>query len=257
MNLLRSVVMAFSMFSKIPMPKVEWKNANLQYILAVFPLVGVVIGLCLWCWCLLCSALNIGSVLFAAGLTLIPVAVSGGIHMDGFCDTLDALASHAEPTKKHEILKDPHTGAFAVIGACTYFLLYFALCTELTRGTQLNLLIVIIPVVSRTVSGLAGICFPTSGGNGLLDIFHNSAKKMTAAVILSLCLIICASALMMLSFWAGSTMIIAAVMCGVYVFFMSKKQFGGMSGDISGYLLQITELTMLCALLIIQKAVSV
>lgn len=257
MNLIRSVAMAFSMFSKIPMPRVEWKSENMQYMLAVFPLVGVVIGLCLWCWCLLCSALNLGSALFAAGLTIIPVAVSGGIHMDGFCDTVDARASHAEPAKKREILKDPHTGAFAVIGVCTYFLLYFALCTELTRGVKLGLLIGVIPVMSRTVSGLAGICFPTSHGGGTLDTFHNSAKKKTAAVILGFFLFACTLTLLVLNPWAGLAMLIAATLSGVYVYFMSKKQFGGMSGDISGYLLQITELAMLCALLIIQKEVSI
>jgi len=256
-NLIRSAAMAFSMFSKIPMPRVEWKSENMQYMLAVFPLVGVVIGLFLWCWCLLCSALPIGSVLFAAGLTLIPVAVSGGIHMDGFCDTVDALASHAEPAKKREILKDPHTGAFAVIGVCTYYLLYFALCTELTRGVKLGLLLGIIPVMSRTVSGLAGICFPTSHRGGTLDAFHNSARKKTAAVILGLFLIACTLTLIILGFWAGIAMLAAATLCGVYVYFMSKKQFGGMSGDISGYLLQLMELAMLFALLIIQKAVSI
>jgi len=257
MNLLRSIAMAFSMFSRRPMPRVEWKSDNMQYMLAVFPLVGVVIGLCLWCWCLLSSVLFLGPILFAAGLTLIPVVVSGGIHMDGFCDTVDAIASHAEPGKKREILKDTHTGAFAVIGVCTYFLLYFALCTELTRGTKLGLFMGIVPVMSRTVSGIAGICFPTSRGGGMLDTFHNSAKKKTAVVILGLCLIICTSALLMLDFWAGIAMFTAAVLCGAYVYFMSKKQFGGMSGDVSGYLLQITELAMLCALLIIQKAVTI
>jgi len=256
-NLIRSVAMAFSMFSKIPMPRVEWKTSNMQYMLAVFPLVGVVIGLCLWCWCFICSALNLGSVLFAAGLTLIPIAVSGGIHMDGFCDTADALASHAEPAKKREILKDPHAGAFAVIGVCAYFLLYFALCTELTRGVKLGFLLGLIPVISRTVSGFAGICFPTSHGGGTLETFYNSAKKKTAAVILGIFLIACTLTLLELNLWAGIAMLTTAALCGTYVYFMSKKQFGGMSGDISGYLLQITELSMLCALLIIQKAVSI
>ncbi|MFB0920907.1 MAG: adenosylcobinamide-GDP ribazoletransferase [Oscillospiraceae bacterium] len=257
MNMLRSVAMAFSMFSAIPMPLVEWKNSNMQYILAVFPLVGVVIGFCLWVWCRLCTAFDIGTVLFAAGLTLIPVAISGGIHMDGFCDTTDALASHATSERKREILKDSHTGAFAVIGVCMYFLLYFALCTELTRGTELGLIVGTIPVMSRAISGLAGICFPTSGGGGLLNTFQGSAKRTAAVFILVLFLLICTAALIGLDFWAGISMIAAALLCGLYVYFMSRRQFGGMSGDISGFLLQITELAMLFTLLITQKAVSI
>ena len=54
MNILRSIVMAFCMFSRIPMPNVEWKNENMRYMLCAFPLVGAVIGLILWLWQLLC-----------------------------------------------------------------------------------------------------------------------------------------------------------------------------------------------------------
>ena len=114
MNILRSIVMAFCMFSRIPMPTVEWKNENMRYMLCAFPLVGAVIGLVLWLWQLLAAALGFGPLLWAAGLTLLPVAVTGGIHMDGFCDVSDALASHAPAEKKRAILKDSHTGAFAM-----------------------------------------------------------------------------------------------------------------------------------------------
>ena len=64
------------------------------------------------------KVLGCGLFLQAAGFTLLPVVVTGGIHLDGFGDTLDALASHAEPERKREILKDPRAGIFAVIGRC-------------------------------------------------------------------------------------------------------------------------------------------
>ena len=97
MSILRSIVIAFALFSKIPMPRVEWTKANMQYMLCAFPFVGMVIGLIFVGWMWLCNVLTIGTILFAAGLTLIPIAITGGIHLDGFCDTVDALASHAEP----------------------------------------------------------------------------------------------------------------------------------------------------------------
>ncbi len=45
-DLLHSVAMAFSVFSRVPMPKVEWKPENQRYLLASFPLVGVLIASC-------------------------------------------------------------------------------------------------------------------------------------------------------------------------------------------------------------------
>ena len=62
----------------------------------------------------------------AAGFALIPVWITGGIHLDGYADTCDALSSYGDREKKLEILKDPHCGAFAVIRLCSYFLAYFA-----------------------------------------------------------------------------------------------------------------------------------
>ena len=97
MTILRSIAMAFLMFSKIPMPHVAWKDESMRYTLAFFPLVGVVIGALLLVWFWLCQLLGIGSGLFAAGLVLIPLAVTGGIHIDGLVDTSDALGSHADP----------------------------------------------------------------------------------------------------------------------------------------------------------------
>ena len=57
-----------------------------------------------------------------------PVAVTGGIHLDGYADTSDALSSYGDREKKLEILKDSHCGAFAVIRLCSYFVAYFGLC---------------------------------------------------------------------------------------------------------------------------------
>ena len=58
----------------------------------------------------------------AVALVLVPVIVTGGIHVDGLLDTSDALSSWRDREKRLEILKDSHAGAFAVITACVYFL---------------------------------------------------------------------------------------------------------------------------------------
>jgi adenosylcobinamide-GDP ribazoletransferase len=130
-NLLRSIAMAFTMFSRVPMPQVEWKPENMRDTLAAFPLVGVLLGLVLAGWYALSEWLLFDQFLFAAGVALLPVLYTGGIHLDGFCDTGDALASRADTERKLEILKDPHVGAFAVIGVSAYLLAYFAFGTEL------------------------------------------------------------------------------------------------------------------------------
>ena len=78
-----TLIVAFSMFSAIPVPQIAWNERNMRYSLCAFPLVGAMIGLlcCGWIW--LCGALAAPAVLRGAGLCLIPVLVTGGIHLDG------------------------------------------------------------------------------------------------------------------------------------------------------------------------------
>jgi len=254
-----TLVTAFSMFSRIPMPHIEWNDRNMRYMLAAFPLVGVVTGalICGWTW--LCGALDIGSALFSAGFILLPILVTGGIHLDGFCDTSDALASHASPERKREIMRDSHAGAFAVISAACYLLLYFALGEELARG-GIPAVGAIIPlalaqVMSRAASGFCSITYPSSGSGGLLAYFRGAADKRLAAG-LDLCIFAAAAAVaIIIAPLSGVLMAAGAAACAAVLYFVAKKEFGGMSGDLAGWFLQVAELLMLAALVITVKVV--
>lgn len=46
------------------------------------------------------GVLSAGSLLRAAGVMLVPLAVTGGIHYDGFANVIDAQPSHVEPAHK-------------------------------------------------------------------------------------------------------------------------------------------------------------
>lgn len=254
MRILRSIATAFLMFSRVPMLKVAWKPENMRFALAALPLVGVLIGAVLWGWAWLCGVLSIGNILFAAGMTLLPLLVSGGIHLDGFCDTVDALASHAEPERKREILKDPHAGAFAVIGVCAYLLASFALYTELPNVKSIILLACLIPVLSRSAGALASFGTPSDGA-GLLHTMRSSADRRVVVGILAVWCALSVAGLLLLSPFAGGVMALIAALCAVLTMRMSKRQFGGMSGDLAGFCIQICELGMLCGLIFTQKAV--
>ncbi|MEA5049851.1 MAG: adenosylcobinamide-GDP ribazoletransferase [Oscillospiraceae bacterium] len=253
MKILRSLALCISTFSRVPVPKPRWQDDNLAYVLAALPVVGVFSGLALWGWCAVSAALGFGAPLFASGLTLVPLAVSGGIHLDGFADTADALASHAPPEKKREILHDPRCGAFAVIAVGAYLLLYFGVCTAFAPNGRTALALGLVQILSRCAGSFASLCFPSSGAGDMLDMFKTPAGRGAAGICAAI--FAAAGAAMVLLFpLPGAAALAACALCTVYMYFMSKKEFGGMSGDLAGWLIQVGELAMLAAFLLAGKA---
>ena len=150
---MRAAIIAFSMYSRIPMPMFEWKEEDMKYAMCFFPAIGAVIGAVFFGMYLLLDRILTGKILAAGILLAVPLFITGGIHMDGFMDTCDARASYGDREKKLGILKDTHTGAFAVIFGGLYLILYAAACTELDEESAL--LTAIGFILSRALSGLS------------------------------------------------------------------------------------------------------
>lgn len=256
MSFIRSFFFAFSMFSRLPVPNLKWSDSNMRYMLVMFPFVGISVGLFIWAWLWISQTLCFGTLIRAAGLTLLPIAVTGGIHLDGFCDTTDALASRAPMERKREILKDPHTGAFAVISVVAYIILYFAIATELRITSTTPILLGLTYVLCRALSGLSVLLFSGNASKGLLSTFRESAEKTTSVILLVAFFLAAAAGLLLTHLLTGVVMIVAALLCFIYLNMVSRRQFGGMSGDLAGYFLQICELVMLAAIVLVDKVVS-
>lgn len=251
-----SAVMAFAMFSVIPMPRVEWKKENMRYMLCCLPLIGVLVGFALWLWLRLCNALGFGNFLYAAGLALLPLFLSGGIHLDGFCDTVDALSSHAPPERKREILKDSRAGAFAVIFSAAYILLYAALASETPRTDSAIVRLGLHHVLARVAGALASVVLAPSGTTGMLATFHDAAQKRASGILI-VWAVLCAAALMWLSPISGAVSVVLAALCFLYIRRMSAREFGGMSGDLAGHLITLTELVMLLGLILSERLTAI
>lgn len=254
-TILRAIAAAFSTFSVLPMPPADWNEDGLRGLLGALPLVGAVIGGFDYLYYLLAQALSLPDTLSAAVLTALPLAVSGGIHMDGFADTVDALASHGTPERKRAILKDPHAGAFSVTGVGCWLLLSFGLYTALPLRPDLLLLLGLTFVLARTAGALAGTLLPASGQTGMLAAFRAAADRGTVRAlglwaVLSLA---AAAALMPLA-----AVVFLLVSAGVffYVKRMARRQFGGMSGDLAGFCVCLSELALLLGLVISERMVT-
>ena len=249
MTFFYSLCAAFSMFSALPMPQVPWEKEKIRYMLVCLPLVGVVIGGAEYLWMVLADQLEFRQALRAAGLTLIPILLTGGIHLDGFMDTVDALKSHAAPEKKRAILKDPHAGAFAVIALVCYLLAYFTLCQNQDLGRRAVWLIGPMHVMSRSLSAVSGTLLPVRPGEGTLNFFRQAADKRVGILAVAW-VILSAAILVAVEYMMGSVMVLGALVTLLLVRRMAMEQFEGMSGDIAGFQLQVAELVMLALMVL-------
>ena len=247
MTVFETIAIAFGMFSVIPMPQTEWNRRNLRFVLCVFPLVGLMIGLCSWGLAAAAEALGLPPILRGVLLSLLPVFLTGGIHLDGFADTCDARASHGSPEKRQKILRDPHTGAFAVIGLCGLFLLSAALwiCLPVFRPLPILLLF----CLSRTQSGLALVSLPVVPESSLAASFVITEEKKRVRRFLTVLDVLLSAGLCFCGL-SGVLTAAAAQLHGITYRRMSLREFGGLSGDLAGWFLTTDELWMLAALVL-------
>ncbi len=253
MKWLDSCLIAISMYSKIPVPQVEWTKEKMSHAMCFFPLVGAIEGCLVGLWLLVAGHFDLSAGIRFLWACAIPFLVTGGIHMDGFMDTMDAVHSYGDRKKKLEILKDPHLGAFAVICAAVYLLLYTGSMYEFCENAQGRAMFypMLFLFSERVFSGLSVVMFPSAKNNGLAATFSQASEKKLDKKILILSLVILAA--LALGVWGIPGLevygicLVLQVLLFVWYYKWSKKNFGGITGDLAGFFLQAEELVCLTA----------
>lgn len=243
MRLFKSLIIAFSMYSVIPMPSIEWDEDSMKYVFCCIPLVGAVCGALMYLWYRVSGVLQVNSVIYGAVSAAIPVFITGGIHLDGFCDTNDALASNQSSEKKLEIMKDSNSGAFAIIRAGIYFILYAAVFTQL--GNKAAAAVSVVYVLSRAAACLMIATTKSVRKNGLVDMFKEKSQKR--AVIIASVVYMAAAAAVFIWIDVIYAGVVAAVLIITYVRFRSmiQRNFGGITGDVAGYIICMWEMLLI------------
>ena len=239
---LKSLCVALSVYSAVPVPQFRWDENTLACSFCFLPVAGLIIALteCLWLW--LCRLVGFNLILRPAVATVIALLVTGGIHMDGFCDTADALAARQEPLRSLEIMKDSHVGAFAVIFCAAYLILQFGLVSEASgsRGVFCTLF-----VLSRAVSVLSVTGFKNARGTGMLAAFQAPARRRVVRRTAWGWIALCALFMELCDIFAGTGALLGCIAAWHGYHRTAVKRFGGITGDTSGFFIQILELSML------------
>ncbi len=240
MKILKSIAVAFSMYSKIPMPRFEWASSDMKYHLIFFPWIGAVIAGLEFLFKMFADAFALPKLVFTLIAVAIPLIVTGGFHLDGYMDTSDALSSYQSREKRLEILKDPHIGAFSVIRLCTYGLVLIAAVYSMDNRAFYAWICMFF--VARAVSGICVIRYKKAKTSGLLKTEADTAADKIVVILLGIQTVVVAIIAGVLFSYTWDACLAALVVAILYYVYTAYTKFGGITGDLAGWFLCIAEL---------------
>lgn len=133
---------------------------------------------------------EVSSLLSAAILVVLLLALSGALHADGLLDTCDAVFCHATPDRRLEIMRDPHVGAFGVVGFVCVVALKLAALAALPGATRGGALL-LAPTLGRWAIVVVAAAFPYGRPSGLGGSLKVGATPLAVAVATLCTLVVC------------------------------------------------------------------
>ena len=216
----------------------------MNLVLPCFPLVGAVMGSIWYGVATVLVSIGVHTMLAAVLVSVTPFALSGLIHLDGYIDTSDALLSGRPLEEKIRILKDPHGGAFSSVMTGMLLLTQFAgVYAILDRKVRLGVLI-LIPILSRCCAALALMCLKTMPSSQYGPMFTKGTGKIHRMFVVGIAIITLVLSYLFLGPVAVAVLLSAiAAYAGAAIW--TYRVFEGFSGDLTGFALEISELSAL------------
>lgn len=253
---MNGILLALQFFTVIPIKKelpLGRKEVTVMYI--VLPFVGATIGLLMYAvFVLTVDYLNMGSLLVAVFITLTGIVLTGGLHLDGWADTADAFFSYKDRAKRLEILADSRLGAFGTMALVLLLIVKIALFNELLiRGDGVLLFFMIVPFLARVGLSLYFTTMRPAKETGIAYFFK---KKLAERTVFSLSLLWGFVGLVITGFLTQNYVFPIVLFAMIAVFLLlfrrwSLKHFGGMTGDLSGALIEGMEVILWLVLFVL------
>lgn len=228
---MKKFLVALSFFTRIPISiQSEVSEEEFYSSMVLLPVVGLVIGGILYIpWYLL---KDIPKEISAFLLVFLYIWLTGGLHIDGFMDTLDGVLSNRGRERILEIMKDSRIGAFGAIGLLLLILGYFIMF-QYIEGIGLLLM----PMVGRSCAFMAGsLSNYARKGNGLGKRFIENIGKREMGLVL----IFTVTVIGIIDFLYLLPFLICILVSYYFVNFFKRKLLG-MTGDTMGMMVELSQ----------------
>lgn len=233
-------ILNIQFFTVIPIKKeVPMTKVHIERAIRTFPLLGLMQGII---YAGIVYALshwtNVSLLAIAFFLWLLTIIITGGIHLDGWMDTSDALFSFRDPKKRLEIMADPRIGAFGVLSVivllATKLFFIYEIIWRLEAMTYL--LIIAVPLFGKLLMGMIISLVPLAKDDGFGHLFQRAKKSSTLwmyplYVLISLLVVVTWNEAALIPF-----IVMFIVTLIIYLGLRKRiiRAFGGITGDIAG-----------------------
>lgn len=244
---MRSFVFALQHLTRIRIMDVPFDERQLGRSGMYFPLVGLILGL------LLILVDRLAWVMFppmaaAAAVLVCLVVFTGGIHLDGFMDTVDGVFSGRPRERMLEIMKDSRVGAFGALGAFCLLLFKFGLLTGLSGPGDYGALI-LMTVSGRWAMTYAIARFPYARDEGMGRLYKLYTRSFELAAASGVALVIALAAGKL----GGAVIFLLSALFAHLLCGYLNRVLGGLTGDTYGFLNELTEVFVLAIYLPVER----
>ncbi len=181
--------------------------------------------------------------LAAALVVLCGMALTRGMHADGFADMADGFWGGKTKESALRIMKDPNVGSFGAIALSGLMLLkWIALFKLITLGAFP--LIVAGVLLARWVQVLLAASLPyarSEGGTAQSFVRGAGTTHIIVTSIVALSLLI---PLLSFIFHTIAIVIVAALFAGAVIGMLSYRKIGGVTGDVLGAVSEMVEVVV-------------
>ncbi len=235
---------AAGLFTIVPVPYSTIDRTDARRAVRALPWLGLVLGLiaALAAWLV---GWRTGPLLAAVTGVLVPVALTGAMHLDGLADTADGLGSRKPAPEALDVMRRSDIGPMGVVSIVLLLLLQVAALTVFISPGEQAVVIALQPLVGRvTILAATTARHPMARADGFGALVGGVTSTLGAAVGHVLVVLLCG----VLGWWRaglyGGLALSASCLVAFVIAYVWRRhlqrRLGGLTGDTFGSLIEVS-----------------
>lgn len=235
---------AAGLFTVVPVPYSAIDRTDARRAVRALPWLGLALGLvaALAAWLV---GLRAGPFLGAVTAVLVPVALTGAMHLDGLADTADGLGSRKPAAEALDVMRRSDIGPMGVVSVVLVLLLQVAALAVFPSPGEQMVVVALQPLVSRvTILAATTPRIPMARADGFGALVGGVTTPLGAVVGHALALVLCGG----LGWWRaglhGSLALTASCLVAYVIAYVWRRhlvrRLGGLTGDTFGSLIEVS-----------------